>query len=364
MKPSLFLSHTSSDKPFARRLATDLGLGGARIWLDEAEMKIGDSLVAKIGTALAEMNYVGVVLSPDAVKSKWVAKELEIAINREFATESVVVLPFLYRDCNMPPFLTGRLYADFRTEGKYLDGLNKVKDRLGLPLSAGTIPDLEGYAADIRHQTQTVLQAAAYDIQGAEAALSADNKEQLSQLLQRAAGVIARGQLFNRQVALLRAFQTGTYSVRRTAVPLAKWIKGVLAVIRKWAPSDRRLTLRAENTDAAIDDALLEIAVYNLLDNAFKYSYVSTTIDVEVTSSARMAAIAVISRGVKVDRDDRERIFDPGFQSQSARAISGVGTGSGLYLARLIAEAHGGTLTFDRGRIEDESIFTITLPTL
>jgi hypothetical protein len=43
--PSIFLSHSSADKPFARRLAGDLRARGVRVWLDEAEIGIGDSLI-------------------------------------------------------------------------------------------------------------------------------------------------------------------------------------------------------------------------------------------------------------------------------------------------------------------------------
>jgi hypothetical protein len=45
---SIFLSHNHADKPFVRRLAQDLQAAGARVWLDEAEMLIGDSLIKKI----------------------------------------------------------------------------------------------------------------------------------------------------------------------------------------------------------------------------------------------------------------------------------------------------------------------------
>ena len=40
---SVFLSHNHNDKPFVRKLARDLENHGVHYWLDEAEMKIGDS---------------------------------------------------------------------------------------------------------------------------------------------------------------------------------------------------------------------------------------------------------------------------------------------------------------------------------
>ena len=55
----------------------------------------------------------GVVPSPRSIKSRWVQKELETAMSKEIETGSVVVLPLLYEKCELPPFLHGKLYADF-----------------------------------------------------------------------------------------------------------------------------------------------------------------------------------------------------------------------------------------------------------
>jgi hypothetical protein len=45
---SIFLSHNRKDKPKARELATALSKSGARVCIDEAEMRVGDSLAEKI----------------------------------------------------------------------------------------------------------------------------------------------------------------------------------------------------------------------------------------------------------------------------------------------------------------------------
>jgi hypothetical protein len=54
--PSIFLSHAHEDKPFVRYLARHLTSHGVRVWVDEAEMGVGDSLLEKITTSIADMN--------------------------------------------------------------------------------------------------------------------------------------------------------------------------------------------------------------------------------------------------------------------------------------------------------------------
>lgn len=110
---SVFISHTHSDKPFVRRLGADLGALGARVWIDEAELNIGDSLIGRISAAIDDMEFLAVVLSPEAVDSRWVHQELEQAMSQQLAEKGVKVLPLLYKLCDIPGFLRGKLYADF-----------------------------------------------------------------------------------------------------------------------------------------------------------------------------------------------------------------------------------------------------------
>lgn len=112
---SIFLSHSSEDKPFVRELATRLKRSGIRVWLDEAEMKIGDSLMERIGQAIDEADFVGVVLSRSSINSEWVQRELQVAMQKEFGQRRVVVLPLLLERVEIPPFLRGKFYADFTT---------------------------------------------------------------------------------------------------------------------------------------------------------------------------------------------------------------------------------------------------------
>ncbi|WGM40820.1 toll/interleukin-1 receptor domain-containing protein [Caulobacter sp. NIBR1757] len=127
----VFLSHTNADKPFVRKLRQDLmDRGVEHVWLDEAEIQIGDSLLTKIDQGLRDTRFVAVVLSQKSVGAPWVQQELEIAMNREIGTGEVVVLPLLYEKCDLPGFLKGKLYADFTTGDEYEASLGKLLRRL------------------------------------------------------------------------------------------------------------------------------------------------------------------------------------------------------------------------------------------
>ena len=129
---SIFLCHSSMDKFFVRELATKLSAVGVRVWLDEAEIKIGDSLTAKIGRAIDQMDFFGVVLSRNSMASEWVQRELQIAMQRELKERKVIVLPLLIEPVDLPPFLRDRLYADFTNLERFGATFPKLLEILGV----------------------------------------------------------------------------------------------------------------------------------------------------------------------------------------------------------------------------------------
>ena len=102
----------------------------------------------------------------------------------------------------------------------------------------------------------------------------------------------------------------------------------------------------------------MEQVVTNLLTNAFKFGG-GKPIDVTVEQRGPIGRLTVVDHGIGIAPEDVERIFHRYEQAMSSRAVGGLGLG--LYIARQIVEAHGGTI-----RVESErgtgSTFTVDLP--
>ena len=111
----LFISHASADKAFVDRLVEDLAQNGIEAWYDKFEIQLGDSVPGKINEGIANAKYFAIVLSPDSVVSKWVTEELNAALMKQVASSGTFLLPLMLRDCEIPPLLAHRRYADFRT---------------------------------------------------------------------------------------------------------------------------------------------------------------------------------------------------------------------------------------------------------
>jgi hypothetical protein len=88
----VFISHASEDKDeVVRPLALALISEGLKVWYDEFEMKIGDSLRRKIDMGLANSRFGIVVLSKDFIRKGWTNYELDGIITKSVSNEQVML---------------------------------------------------------------------------------------------------------------------------------------------------------------------------------------------------------------------------------------------------------------------------------
>lgn len=104
MNISVFISHNSHDKSFVRKLSRDLENHGIKCWVDEAEIKIGDSLIQKIREGMDTANYFAIVLSPNSINAPWVVNELDVAMNYQINDKSIKILPIMLKNANFRDF--------------------------------------------------------------------------------------------------------------------------------------------------------------------------------------------------------------------------------------------------------------------
>jgi signal transduction histidine kinase len=108
------------------------------------------------------------------------------------------------------------------------------------------------------------------------------------------------------------------------------------------------------------DRERLRQVLSNLIDNAIKYSPEGEEVVVRALRDDGRVQISVVDRGPGIPSDQQRLIFEK-FGRADVPGGSKPGTGLGLFIARSIAEAHGGTLEVE-SRAEAGATFTLTLP--
>jgi two-component system sensor histidine kinase SenX3 len=111
------------------------------------------------------------------------------------------------------------------------------------------------------------------------------------------------------------------------------------------------------------DRRQLVSALYNLLDNAVKYSDAGSSVDVRVSVSTDggRVAIEVEDHGIGIPTRDHERIFERFYRVDRGRSRDTGGTGLGLAIVRHVAGNHGGEVRI-ASREGEGSTFTLVLP--
>jgi signal transduction histidine kinase len=158
--------------------------------------------------------------------------------------------------------------------------------------------------------------------------------------------------------------RSGAYQFRFESTSAAEWARSVVDEFHQACPAtDLSLSFRDGDSGACIsaDREALRGALWNLLDNAVKYSPDSKQVTVEVEELSSQVAIRVSDRGMGIPRDELLRLFDRFYRSESARAAGAKGTGIGLALVKEIVEAHGGAVRAE-SEVGRGSTFTILLP--
>jgi signal transduction histidine kinase len=246
-------------------------------------------------------------------------------------------------------------------------------DRLGLTAGASEVDDLAARFDDLLGRVDEAV--------ARERRFAAQASHELRTPL-----TVLRGELeeLAHQPALTRA---GVERALRSADALVQLVESLLLFGRAEARFDRRdlevvnladvlrreterlaerlagRSVALELPDEALvlgDERLLGRTVANLLDNALKYSAPGSALELSLGPADGLIALRVRDHGPGIPRELRERIFEPFFREPRARA-GRPGHGLGLPLARAVARAHGGDVTWVEGG--EGASFELRLPT-
>ena len=148
-------------------------------------------------------------------------------------------------------------------------------------------------------------------------------------------------------------------SVRQAPFDLAALVRGSVDLLADPERGRVRLFDTFEGSCVVVGEPVrIERALGNLVSNALKYS--TGAVQVCLERRGAFVAVVVIDQGVGIPSEDLPRVFDRYFRSRSGLDATG-SFGLGLYITRLIAEAHGGHAEVKSTRGEG-CTFSLVLP--
>jgi signal transduction histidine kinase len=109
------------------------------------------------------------------------------------------------------------------------------------------------------------------------------------------------------------------------------------------------------------DQALLHQAVYNLVENALKYTPEGGSVTINASTRDNSLIFSIADNGIGVSPDDLPRLFEKFYRGSQREARAQHGTGLGLAIVRSIAERHGGRVWVD-SKLGKGSMFYLQIP--
>jgi len=108
------------------------------------------------------------------------------------------------------------------------------------------------------------------------------------------------------------------------------------------------------------DPDRLERIFTNLLSNALKYSPPDAEVRVTAERQDGMVVVSVIDRGAGIPLEDLPHLFERFYRARGTRKTEGLGLG--LYITRMLVEAHGGKIWVEKRARQGGARFSFTLP--
>jgi signal transduction histidine kinase len=109
------------------------------------------------------------------------------------------------------------------------------------------------------------------------------------------------------------------------------------------------------------DQALLHQALYNLVENALKYTPENGEVTVHLQTSPSALTFAIQDSGIGIPKNDMPRLFEKFYRGTNREALAERGTGLGLAIVKSIADRHGGKVWVE-SELGKGSIFYLEVP--
>jgi PAS domain S-box-containing protein len=180
--------------------------------------------------------------------------------------------------------------------------------------------------------------------------------------------VLKGAQMMKRMIETLvdmARLEGGQLVPKAFALPLGSFVQQLLARIKGarlkgvLEPDRLMIEIPADLPPVMADPDLLERILLNLLTNAMKYSNPQTPVRLEARRKEGEIEIAVIDRGEGIAPEDQTRIFERFYRTKGVRRGDSVGLG--LYITRMLVEAHDGRIHVASAPAKG-SVFFFTLP--
>jgi two-component system sensor histidine kinase BaeS len=163
----------------------------------------------------------------------------------------------------------------------------------------------------------------------------------------------------------LNRVEAGVYELHRQPVSVQELVRSAVERLDlQFREKGVRLTQQvpAELPRVMVDVGRIGQVLMNLLGNALQYTPAGGTVTISALQEKSYVLIRIVDTGVGIAPEDLPHIFERFYRADRSRSRSSGGSGIGLTIAKLLAEAHGGFIRAESAGLGKGSTFTLGLP--
>lgn len=157
--------------------------------------------------------------------------------------------------------------------------------------------------------------------------------------------------------------ENGKIELNKHGVDIEKMIKSIITSVNKefvHKSIKHKLSSKTKYLICNVDEKLFYQAIYNLIHNAFKYSDHNGVVETSIEGNKSIMTIKVSDSGIGIPKAEKNNLFTKFSRATNAKMVDTEGAGLGLYLSKLIINAHKGGIKIANKK--NGTLVLVTIP--
>lgn len=191
-----------------------------------------------------------------------------------------------------------------------------------------------------------------------------DNPEKMTNAFARIGSSVKRLEIFAEDILTISRIELGNAELEAETVKAGDFMQRIIQEFTPTAALKEQqfnTNIQDGDTELKISAPYIRSAIWNVLDNAAKFTKEGGSISLDVKRLGEFMVITISDTGIGISQEELKKLFTKFHRGTSTLTYDFEGTGIGLYASKVMIERHGGTITATSQEGQG-STFTISLP--
>lgn len=200
----------------------------------------------------------------------------------------------------------------------------------------------ENFLQSVSHELKTPLASIGLFIETLQKHELSDEKRE--DIYARSLTEVTRLNHLISDILTARNIESENYFIHKQNIQLDEYIEDKVKTLKQTLMKDFEVNLETQPISAALDKEAMDGIVYNLVENACKYSPTQSVIDIKLFKKGEKIVLQIADQGSGLDDIAKEKVFTKFYRVENETTRKSKGTGLGLYITKFLVEKQNGKI--------------------